>query len=292
VGNQLRIRLNDDFGKKILSWDTAAGQPLHNDSLFRAALPGFALVPDKAGASSANAIMGFLVSDTNTYLRVYYRYDTLAKQDTTFRSFKYVVNGGFANNITRDYTGSEFAQTVGAGPDSISYIQTAPGTYTTINLASLNGFKALKGNVVINRAELVMTQVPASGQQNENFAAPEVLYVDYFDSASKKQLPFAADGFVTGSYSPAQLGGIRKYVNGPGGIPVAEYRFKLSRYVQGIITNNNHNNLISLYSPFYIGYASPLIFQTVNRLAAGRVKLGGGSNKQQKMYVRIIYSKI
>jgi hypothetical protein len=292
VANQLRIRLSDDFGRQILSWDTSAGQPLHNDTLFRNALPGFAVVPDVAGASSANAIMGFLVSDTNSYLRIYYRYDTLAKQDTTFKTYKYVINGGFANNITRNYTGSEFAQTLGAGPDSISYIQTAPGTYTTVNVSSLNGFKALKGNVVINRAELVMTQIPAAGQFNEYFAGPELLYIDYYDTASKTQYPFFADGFVTGSYSPAQLGGIRKIVNGPGGVPVAEYRFTLSRYVQGIVTNNNSNNLIYLYSPYYIRYVNPLIFQTVNRLATGRVKVGGGSNKQQKMYVRIIYSKI
>jgi hypothetical protein len=146
--------------------------------------------------------------------------------------------------------------------------------------------------VVINRAELVMQQVPATGQLNELFPPPDFLYVDYLDSAANLQRPFQADGFSVGSYSPALLGGARKYVDGPGGVPVAEYRFTLSRYVQGIITRNDYNNPVYLYSPYYIRYVSPIIFQTVNKLANGRVKVGGGSNKQQKMYMRIIYSKI
>lgn len=292
LNRQLRIRLSDDFGRELLQWDTAVGKPLSNDSVFRKSLPGFALMPDLAGAGTANALMGFLVSDTNSYLRLYYRYDSLGKQDTTYTTYRYVINGGFANNITRNYTGSEFAQAAIPGSDSILHIQTAPGTYAKIRIPALNGFKAAKGNVVINRAELVMQQVPATGQLNELFPPPDFLYVDYLDSAANLQRPFQADGFSVGSYSPALLGGARKYVNGPGGVPVAEYRFTLSRYVQGIITRNDYNNPVYLYSPYYIRYVSPIIFQTVNKLANGRVKVGGGSNKQQKMYMRIIYSKI
>lgn len=292
LNRQLRIRLSDDFGREILSWDTAFGAPLSNDSLFKRALPGFAVTPDLAGAASANALMGYLVSDTNSYLRLYYRYDSLGKQDTTFTSFKYVFNGGFANNVTRNYAGSQTAQAVTPGQDSILYIQTSPGTYATIRIPSLEGFKATKGNVVVNRAELVMQQVPASGQLNDLFLPPDLLYVDYFDSAANLQRPFLDDGFSVGTYTPAFLGGIRKYVPGPGGVPVAEYRFTLSRYIQGIITRNDYNNPIYLYSPYYIRYTSPIIYQTVNKLANGRVKVGGGSNKQQKMYIRIIYSKV
>jgi hypothetical protein len=290
VARQLRIRLSDDFGREILAWDTAGGQPLGNDTSFRKALPGFALIPDVAG--SANALMGYLISDTNSYLRIYYRYDTASKRDTTFRTYKYVVNGGFANRIIRQYSGSEFSQTLGAGADSIVYIQNSPGTYSILRIPSLQGFKAKKGNVVINRAELVMQQVPSVGQSDEIFTPPPLLYLDYYDSLAGIQKPFLSDAFSGSSYSPIQFGGIQKKVTGPGGVPVSEYRFAISRYVQGIITKNNYNNPIYLYSPYYIRYSSPILFQGFNSLATGRVKLGGGSNKRQKMYLRIIYSKI
>lgn len=292
VARQLRIRLSDDLGREILAWDTAAGQPLNNDTTFRVALPGFAVVPDVAGGATANALMGFLVSDTNSYLRLYYRYDTAAKQDTTYKTYRYVNGGGFANRIIRNYSGSEYAQAIAPGQDSIVYVQNYPGTHVQIRIPSLAGFKAAKGNVVINRAELVMQQVPANGQQNNVFPPPDLLYMDYFDSSAAAQKPFYTDAFNVNTYSPSQFGGIRKYVNGPGGVPVAEYRFGISRYVQGLVTNNNYNNPIYLYSPYYIRYAQPLVFQYLNRLVAGRVKLGGGNNKQQKMYLRIIYSKI
>jgi hypothetical protein len=292
LNRQLRIRLSDDFGNEVLKWDTAAGKPLGSDSVFRRTLPGFALQPDLAGAPGANALMGFLISDTNTYVRLYYRYDSLGVRDTTFSTFKYVINGGFANNITRNYNGSLAGQAARPGQDSIVYIQTSPGTYATVRIPGIEGFKAAKGNVIINRAELVMQQVPSTGQFNDIFPPPDLLYVDYFDSLAGLQRPFLDDGFSVGTYTPAFLGGIRKYVPGPGGTPVAEYRFTLSRYVQGMVTKNNYNNRIYLYSPYYIRYVNPIIFQTVNSMAKGRVKLGGGSNKQQKMYVRIIYSKL
>lgn len=292
VSRQLRIRLSDDFGRELLKLDTAAGQPLHQDSIFRRYLPGFAVVPDVAGAPGANALMGFQISDTNSYLRIYYRYDTAAVRDTTFKTYRYSINAGFANNISRNYTGSEFAATTSAGADSIAYIQTAPGTYSVIRIPALNGFKALKGNVVIHKAEIVMRQVPAVGQNNDIFTPPEYLYMDYLDSATGLQRPLFTDGFLVGAYAPNQLGGTRKYVTGPGGGAIAEYRFSLSRYVQSIVTNSVYNNPLYLYAPYYIRYNSPAIFQVVNRLAEGRVKVGGGSNKQQKMVMRIIYSKI
>jgi hypothetical protein len=102
-----------------LDWTLPNKGPLNNDSSWNSFLKGFAVVPDVAGGPAANALMGFAISDTNTYLRLYYRYDTASKKDTTFKTFRYNVFTGFANNITRDYTGSQMAAAAGAGPDSL-----------------------------------------------------------------------------------------------------------------------------------------------------------------------------
>jgi Domain of unknown function (DUF4270) len=290
--NQLRIRLDDNFGKELLALDTSAGQPLNADSVFRKYLKGFAVVPDVAGASTANALMAFNISDTNTYLRIYYRYDTASRKDTVTKTWRWPINSGFANNIKRNYTGSEFAQTVGGAPDSVVYLQTTPGSYTTIKIPSLNGFKALKGNVVIHRAELSMTQIPSTGQNDDIFSSPSYAYIDYLDTTTNRQRPFILDGFPQGAYNPGLIGGIRKPVDGPGGTVVTEYRFNIPRYVQDIMTRNTANFPIYLYSPYAIRYTVPPIFAYLNPMAAGRVKMGGGSKTGQKMVLRIIYSKI
>ncbi|HLO80238.1 MAG TPA: DUF4270 family protein [Chitinophagaceae bacterium] len=290
--NQLRIRLSDDFGRELLALDTSAGQPLHRDSLMQQYLRGFAVVPDVAGASLANALMGFNISDSNSYLRIYYRYDTAARKDTTFKTWRWPINAPFANNITRNYTGSEVGQTIGGAADSVVYMQTPPGTYTVVKIPALTAFKALKGNVVIHRAELSMTQIPAAGQNDDIFPAPGFLYIDYLDTVKAKQQPFVLDGFPQGSYNPNVIGGKSKKVDGPGGSVVSEYRFNIPRYVQEIMTRNNPNYPIYLFSPYVIRYASPPIFSYLNSMAIGRVKLGGGSKTGQKMVLRIIYSKI
>jgi hypothetical protein len=290
--NQLRIRLDDDFGREILALDTSAGEPLHRDSLFKKFLPGLAVVPDVAGASNANAIMAFNISDTNTYLRIYYRYDTASRKDTVTKTWRWPINSGFANNITRNYTGSEIAQTIGGAPDSVVYMQTTPGSYTTIRMPALSAFKALKGNVVIHRAELSMTQIPAAGQNDDIFPGPAYAYIDYLDTITNRQMPFILDGFPQGVYSPGLIGGIRRVVDGQGGAVVTEYRFNIPRYVQGIITRNDANFPLYLYSPYFIRYTNPAIFAFLNPMAVGRVKMGGGSKTGQKMVLRIIYSKI
>ncbi len=290
--NQLRIRLDDAFGNELLSKDTANKGVLNNDSSFNTFLKGFAVVPDVAGGASANALMGFAISDTNTYLRLYYRYDTAARKDTTFKTFRYNLFTGFANKITRDYTGSLVAAAAAPGADSTIYLQTAPGSYSIIRIPALNGFRTLKGNVLIHRAEISMQQIYSTGQQDDIFGPPASLYIDYHDTVNKIQLPFLQDGFNLGTYVPDNLGGRSKYVAGPSGQLVSEYRFNIPSWVQGIVTRNNNIYPIYLYSPYTVRYPQLLISTKVNNLANGRVKLGGGSNKQRKMVMRIIYSKI
>lgn len=292
VNNQLRIRLDDAFGQALLNLDTAAGGALGSDSAFNAFLKGFAVVPDQSGGPTANALMGFNISDTGSYLRVYYRYDTAAKKDTTFKTFRYNLTTGFANNITRDYSGSQLANAVTSGVDSVLYLQTAPGSYSIVRIPALEGFRAAKGNVVIHRAELSMQQMVSAGQGDDVFITPGNLYIDYRDTVNNIQLPFLQDGFTLATYAPTLLGGIRKYVPGPSGIIVSEYRFNIPSFVQGIVTRNTNIYPIYLYAPYIIRYSSLFISARVNPLAYGRVKVGGGSNKERKMVMRIIYSKI
>jgi hypothetical protein len=296
LNKQLRIRLSDAFGNSLLSQDSAAGQPYSSDSAFRAFFKGFAIVPEAPGVGG-NAIMSFTPSDTNTYLRIYYKYIKNGKQDTTNRSFvfKNVSPGGNANRILRDYTGSQLANHVTPKPagDSIAYIQAAPGTYNILRIPSVDGFKAAKGNVIVHLAELSMVQIPGAANEFDNFlTAPPVIYMDFLDTITNKQYPFITDALSGGRYDPAGFGGQARSVVGLNGQVVAGYNFYITRYIQNMVTRNSPNFPLYLYSPYTVAYTELRLGFGVNRVALGRVKLGGGIHSSQKMKLRIIYSKI
>ncbi len=297
ISGQLRIRLNDELGNKFLAQDSAEGHPYNKDSLFRAFFNGFAVVPETMGAgANANALMSFSLNDTSTHLRLYYRYTKAGKLDTTERNFVFdnVAYSGHVNNITRDYTGSELQAHLpdnGAG-DSLAFIQTSPGTYNILRIPALNAFKQLKGNVMVHLAELEGTQVPGTAaDKNDVLTAPPLLYLDYYDTLLKKQQPILIDGFIAGTYTPNIMGGINKPII-ENGKPLADYKFFITRYVQGIITRNNANFPLYLYSPFVVRYPDLFIGFGVKPLAWGRVKLGGGTFSGRKLKLRIIYSAI
>jgi Domain of unknown function (DUF4270) len=296
LANQLRIRLDDSFGKKLLSQDSATGEPFSSDSAFRQFFKGFAIVPD-ANISGSNALMGFSISDTNTYLRLYYRYIKNGVVDTTNRSFVFINNypSGNANSIKRNYSGSQLQNHLVTNPsgDSLVYVQAAPGTYSIIRLPSIEGFKALKGNVIVHLAELNMIQIPGPANEFDNYlTAPEVIYMDFLDTIQNIQFPFLTDALLSGRYEPRVFGGIGRSVVGLNGQVVTSYNLFITRYIQNIITRNTPNFPLYLYAPYTVSYPNLRLSFGVNRLSQGRVKLGGGTHSSQKMKLRIIYSKI
>lgn len=298
VAKQLRIRLSNDFGNQLLKADSADGQPYASDSLFREFFKGFAIVPEISGAGSqANALMSFALSDTNTHLVLHYRYPKNGTPDTTSRKFKFNNStlSGNANRIERDRNGSEIERYVGkpSNGDSLIYIQTSPGSYAKVSMPSLAAFKAAKGNVMIHLAELVIDQVPSSNQTLDNILEPPpLLYLDFYDSTAKTQLPFLNDALATGSYDPTLFGGIIGQAPNAGATPYAQYRIFITRHVQGIITRNIANPVLTLYSPYQVSYSTLGLNFNVNPLAYGRIRLGGGNHSSKRMRLRIVYTKI
>jgi hypothetical protein len=103
-------------------------------------------------------------------------------------------------------------------------------------------------------------------------------------------------------YNFAQFGGrLKNYTGSP------EYRFDISRHVQGILTRHEPNFNLRVYAPFETVpfYLPPgalftrsglnrVTIPIVNEIARGRVIVGGGSNANpaNRMRLRIIYSRI
>ncbi|MBL7744325.1 MAG: DUF4270 domain-containing protein [Chitinophagaceae bacterium] len=313
--NQLRIRLDDAFGQKLLNtFDTSSAngklKAYSTDSAFKSYFKGFALKSTGAG----NAIMGFNLQGANTKLAIYYRYlhgKSDGDIDTTvdYFDFKPYSSYGLAgsashNYIKRDYSGTPLlAAQGGTSPDPIIYLQNTPGSFATVKIPGM----AALNNRIIHRAELIAEQV--YHVSDSMFSPPTYLFLDaYVPSLSKYMtIPYDLSYDGSGNLSLGSFGiaPINK-LDGSGNV-VRTWHFNLSRYVQHIVNDTEPTVYdLRLFAPFLVKdqYRPPVMGSTPSvtqfginpTLAKGRVRLAGNlgpaDTNPQKMRLRIIYSKL
>jgi hypothetical protein len=294
--NQLRIRLADSFGERLLKYDSTATGAYFSDSAFRSKFRGFAIE-----STSGNALMGFDLTSGKTRLAIYYRYRN-TNQDTTVRYFTFNTVSANANYITRNnYVGSQALSSFGGGQDDLVYLQNTPGTFTKIKIPALLSVS----NRVIHRAELIAEQVyhPSDAM----FATPTGLMLDVLDTALKnyRYMPFDF------SYDPQSgntnllgFGSFGKIGVDGSGNAIRVWKFDISRYVQNALTRRepfHELRLFTAYQSFDIyqpnvfsqsGFINPINLNT--SIAIGRVRLAGGNyvDATKRMRIRIVYSKL
>lgn len=288
AASQLRIRLDNNFGDRLLRFDSTA--VYGTDSAFNANFKGFALVPGNSG----NGLAGFSLTDTNTKLAVYYRYTKSGAADTAVTYFRFSANAANANYIQRNYSGSEFAQVAGDQvADPLVYIQNAPGTYARVVVPGLAGLS----NSVVHRAELQVQQV------RDPFASvltsPTYLYLDAFDVASNvyRTIPVDVTLGQGNVLNFAAFGSIGRAATDPAGATIRSWGFDVSRYVQRVVNKTLPAYEFRLYSPFitrtnFGPSTSVNSFQVNPSFAAGRVRVGGGNHPSQPMRMRVVYSRL
>lgn len=297
--NQVRLRLNNDFGDRLLRYDST--NAYLSDSAFNTRFKGFAVRPENK--SMGNALVGVSLADSNTKLAIYYRYTSGSNTlDTAVTYFRFNTStSASANYIERDRTGSEFAAVAGDNtPDEMVYIQNTPGTYATLKVPELIGFS----NRIVHRAELTLEQI--HDPLSNIFSTPSLLFLDYFDSSANR---FATPKFdfigqnVTGPFNFAAYGSLgSKSVDSARNV-VFKWKFDISRLVQGIANNTQKYYPLRLYSPFLSKIEYSLgnqvsvsrVYNQINvnpNFVVGRVKLAGGGNSAKSMKVRVVYSKL
>ena len=294
INNQLRIKIQNNFASKLLTFDTSKYSPLNNDSSFRTYFNGFAIVPEAIG--SANALMSVNVADTASYFRLYYRVMKNGTLDSTYKDLKFnkVLPSAAINTIQRDYNGSEIKKNLSLSNkgDSLVFIQATPGSYAMLNIPGINEFKKSKGNVLVHLAEIQMEEVATPGRQQGLFYAPLFMYSEIYDTATNSYYPFLSDGFNNGTFDVETFGGLRSYKNDNTIQQGAKYKMNITRYVQGIITRNYPNMPLKLSAPYSVRYENLYITFALNNLCTGNVVLGGGNNSSKKMKLRLVYSKL
>ncbi|RBL88026.1 DUF4270 family protein [Chitinophaga flava] len=266
---QLRIKLSNSFGNDLLQQKSDGA--FANDSSFRAYLKGFALVPDTTSGTNRN-MMFFDMNNANTKLTVFYKNST---QDSLRATFAF--NGSssaHSNFIVRNYNGSEagrFINTGNANGDSILFLQSTPGLFTNLLIPNLENFP----NAVINKAELVITQITVgSSDMNNIFAEPTNLSLVQY-TGSGDSIKNVIDFAMGAQY----FGGDKKTITNFGGVQVSQYTFNIGRFMQMLIKKQESNTGFKLR-------VVPTTFADVDRLKAGGTKLS-----QYNIKLRIIYTK-
>ncbi|WP_300599781.1 DUF4270 domain-containing protein [Niabella sp.] len=315
VISQLRIKLDNAFGQRLLAYDTTGANDAYStDSIFRTKFKGFAL----ESVGGGNGLMGF--SLTNAQLRVYYRYEnttTAGDIDTATGVFYFTKasllgnENGSANYISRDYSGTQVLAVSGDNvEDPILYLQNTPGTFATLKIPGLATFP----KSVIHLAELQMESI--YDQSDSLFSAPRNLFLDVYDSTDQKfkLVPYVFNASVVYGSPPtltnfasfySTTNANQTYYNkkDPSGNIVKQWRFNITGYLQNIGLQKVPAFDFRLYAPanevLLLGDRGastdvkfPIPQSQYNSIAGyGRARIGGGNHPTQKMKLRIVYSK-
>ncbi len=310
--NQMRIRLDNSFGTRLLQYDSSVNGAYSMDSIFRTKFKGFAI----QSMGSGNAVMGFNLTGNNTFLAIYYKYDDRGTdpvdlKDTAVAYFLFSGNCAAANYVKRDYVGTPLNAALNnppTTPDPLIYMQASPGTFAMLKIPGLAGLS----NRLIHRAELIVEQL-YDYPSDSMFPPPPALYLDAYDPTITKNYKYRTipyDVTFNSSSVGMNLGAFGSIPNtGPDGLgnTVRIWKFNISRYVQHIVRGTQTSYDLRLLAPFTLNeqfgtppstdLTVPVSFDgtAVNpSIVKGRVRLIGddGSNNPRRIRLRVIYSKL
>lgn len=310
---QMRIRLDDNFGQRLLNYDSSSNAikgAYKNDSIFRTKFKGFAL----QSVAGGNGLMGFNLADAaNTKLAIYYRFEKNTVTHDTVSYFNFSASAPIdlktysasANYIIRDYSGSAFLASLsnGNGSDASVYIQNSPGTLASIKIPDL----ATVSNRVLHRAELIVEE--DYDASNEKFTAPTLLYLDAYDDSVSgtnkyRTIPYDASIDVNGNLNYQAFGCLSVLEQDGLGHTVNKWKFNVTRYIQHYLTGTLPLYEFRLFAPVFVkeNYAIPPANDFLTSLnfnpttTKGRVKLmgttGPGDTNPRRLRLRLIYSKL
>jgi len=307
TANQLRIKLSNSFGTRLLGYDSSVNGAYRNDSLFKSKFQGFAL----QSMGSGNAVMGFDLTGENTKLAIYYKYEkrvisTVQQIDTAVTYFTFSGNSAVANYIQRDYSSTPLLAALfnGNTPDPIIYIQGSPGTFANIRIPGLSSLS----NRVIHRAELIVEQL--YHPSDTVYRTPDYMYLDASDptiTASNykfRTIPYDLSFTSSGALNLGLFGSVPVNDKDDLGNPIKTWKFNISRYVQHVLTRTQSLYDLRLSAPFTLneqfgippGTDQTVPIQVNTTIVKGRVRLVGNTGpadtNPHRIRLRLIYSKL
>lgn len=307
ASGMVRIRLTG-LEPSLFQCDTTTNNYFRTDSLFKLFNNGLGIT-----AQGGRGLMYISLTDTATKLEVHFRRKNKGGIDTSYSSFKLELLGAIdtagrlvvkpsstANNIIRNRL------PLSPGNSELM-LQSQPGTYAEMFIDSLNNY----GNRIVHRAFIRAEQIPENVYYDSIYSAPPLLYLDLRDtSVSEKYKPLYFDLNPNTRYDPdfssglpffpnggvdfGYYGGFLRYTRDNSGRSVVYYEFNVTRYLQQLVTKGTPNYKMRVFAPFTLYYPqySTTGYTYGNRIALGRVKLGGGSHPEKPLKLVVIYSKL
>lgn len=219
----MRIRLSNGFGDRLLNLPSSA---LSSSSSFQSAFYGLVV---EASSSGAGNLCYFSPTAAQSGLTLYYKSSGVAKKYT----FPITNDCARYNFFTHDYTtgSTDFQRQVINGDTALGeetlYIQPTGGIKTHVSLNSFGDW--VKGkNIIINKAELVITNIDAS---ESVFVQPgniglQVVKSDNSTTYTPDDAIYTSTSYFGGTYDSDKK----------------EYRFRLTYYAQEILRNQGIND--------------------------------------------------
>jgi hypothetical protein len=271
---QLRIPIDKNFVNSILFGASSA--TLASNTVFQNTVHGLYLTIDKTGTTGVGGTMMFALADS---LNVYYKAASGTTIDTAMVSLPFGVHAAQIKHTFSTTLQTEFADSTTSR--NLIYLQGLAGTKVRIKFPYLKSLISSLGNIVINRAELVVT--PSPGTFIPFRPQPKLTMYRYDIAHQKTTLEDANPAFQLyqgvsnfgGFYSPT----------------LNSYHFIITGYVQNLIYGNTID---------YGTYLAPV--DTTNTSAvdiapnpqtAGRViAVGTDKSSPYRIKLNIIYTKI
>lgn len=225
----VRLRLTNDFGHKLLKLNKST---LANTESFQNAFYGLCVTAEARPGRTGNLCYVSLTSAMSG-LTIYYTVDRVHKSYT----FPVTNKCDRYNFYTHDYSNasSHFQRHVVQGETALGsemlYLQSTAGVKTRVNLEDL--VPAFEGkNVVINRAELVLTDLSAD---NDYFFRPynlslQVQNTDGTTTYTPDDATYTSTSYFGGIYDEEKK----------------EYRFRITNYIQQLLKNGITDNGLNI----------------------------------------------
>lgn len=299
VANVLRIPLGTSIGQKFFDYDTTG---FKSDSAFRLRFKGFAVKTNGSG----NGLGYFNAGDLTSKLIIYYKaqlngidssaktefyHEYIAPQQGVKKTSPVNFRLGQANIIRRNNAGNYNAYlNNGTAEDDRVYIQSMPGSAGHIRIPAITGIP----NSIVHRAELIIYRIPSA--MENIFTPPSRLFLDKITNAGDTAYVFQKDLYnSSGTLQYEIFGGLPDRNN--------VYKFNITRYVQGVVSNKERNLTLRLYAPVRTELYFPAdtatkklsyVYQILGQPANGRIVVAGGNfaDPSVRMRLRIIYSKL
>lgn len=221
-----RIPMSEDFGNFLLN---AGDTDMENTEEFVDYFKGLYITTEPETQPDNGSLVSYNLRGNQSRIRVYYH----NQEDTT--SFDYIVGDATprTNHYDHNYelASEEFKQQLVEGDTTLGserlYLQALSGVRVKVRFPEL---EKTNRDVIVNDAQLILNTL-----DNDGFAKPERLYVIGSDEEGGfYELQDVSEG-------DAYLGG---NIRNDGSI-----QFRVSMYVQGLITGSSQNNELLLGIP-------------------------------------------